>query len=157
MRTAAPLLALALAACFPTLQTARVDPGLHLDAGVSYLADQPRNGEPQGDDYLTYLTPSYGFGNRVEIGMPIGYYHQEGLDDRHALLMPYLKVAALGPASRDHLAIGASWAVAGRPMVEVGILHNHYREGARFGDFGQPTSPRTLHDLFVAVRVGVGR
>ena len=216
MRISPPLLVLLLTACFPTMQTARIDPGLHLDAGVTRLGDQVRNGEPQGDDYLAYLAPSIGIGDRVEVGLPVGFYHQDGLDDRYALLMPYLKLALLPPASRDHLAVvaqgwlvlpanlgvvygrdlgswepqmrvswifsggpagddpfvtryqeagqsmvalavGASWPTAGRPMVEVGLLRNRYREGARFGDFGQPTTPRTLYDLFVGVRVGVGR
>jgi hypothetical protein len=216
MRPILPALALALAACFPTFQTARIDPGVHLDAGVTYLNDQPRNAEPQGNDYLAYLSPSVGFSDRVEIGLPLGFYLQDGLADRYALLMPYLKLATLGPDSRDHLAVvaqgwlalpanlgliygrdmggwepqlrlstifsggaagddqyvtryqehrqtmfalavGASWKTAGRPAIEAGVLRNHYREGARFGDFGQPTMPRTYYDLFVAFRVGIGR
>lgn len=216
MRPLAVTLTLALGACFPTMQTARIDPGLHLDAGVTWLGDQVRNDEAQGDDLLAYLAPSIGFGDRVEVGFPVGFYYEEGASDRYALLMPYLKLAMLPTESKDRLAVvaqgwlalpanlglvwarpkgswepqlrlswvfsggpagddplvtryqesgqsmvalavGASWPVAGRPMVEVGLLRNHHREGARYGDFGQPTTPRTLYDLFVGFRVGVGR
>lgn len=42
-------------------------------------------------------------------------------------------------------------------MLGVDLLINRYQEGAVWGDFGQPTVPRTLVDLFVGIRVGVGR
>ena len=40
-----------------------------------------------------------------------------------------------------------------RPSFEAGLLVNRYQEGAVFGDFGQPTVPRTLVDLFVGGRM----
>ena len=47
-------------------------------------------------------------------------------------------------------AVGATWSALG---VEVGVLRNRYEEGAVYGDFGQPTTTRTLYDLFVGGRV----
>ncbi len=221
----APAGALLLAGCFPTLHTARVDPGLHLDAGVAYVSDQERNGEPQGPDYIAYVGPSLGIGDRVELGLPVGIYLEEGFaslgsdalerfgtSPRSLLVVPYAKIALLPSESEDHLAAvvqgifpplfnaglrygrdlgswephvgasvvfsggpagddpfitryqeagqflmtfaaGASWNTPGRPAVEVGILLNHYDEGAVYGDFGQPTTPRTLIDLYIGGRV----
>jgi hypothetical protein len=218
---AAPLL---LAACFPTMQTARIDPGFHLDGSVVVLGDQERNGEPQGTDIVAAIGPSYGFGDRFEVGVPVGLYLEEGLESlgsdwesefgtspRQFVLWPYLKTALLPRGSRDHLALhvqgawlvpanvglryghdlgswephagitvifsggaagddpfvtryqeegqfllalsaGASFDAPGRPAVEVGLLRNHYNEGAVYGDFGQPLTPRTLYDLYVGAR-----
>jgi len=219
-----PLVTCLTTACFPTMQTARIDPGLHLDVGVTYLGDQVRNDEPQGVDLMAYVAPSLGIGDRFEIGLPIGVYLEEGLESlesdaleqfgqspRMLVLWPYLKTALLPRDSRDHLAVivqgawfvpanvgvrygrdlgswepyagvslifsggpagddpavtryqeagqtivtasvGATWETIGRPAVEVGLMRNHYREGAVYGDFGQPTTPRTLYDLYVAAR-----
>lgn len=52
---------------------------------------------------------------------------------------------------------GAEWRTAPLPAIEVGLLVNHYQEGAVYGDFGQPTVPRTLADLYVAARVRLGK
>ncbi len=221
-RSAMPLLLAAmLGGCFPTFQAARIDPGFHLDAGAVAVHDQVRDSQPQGPDYLGYVAPSFGFHDRLEFGIPVGIYLQNGFEpaSEHGLsgsqfvLMPYLKSALLAPG-RDHLAlsvqtawiapanvgleygrdmgswepqvsgtvifsggpagddplvpryqesgqftlalaIGATWKVAGRPAVEIGLLRNHYREGAVFGDFGQPTTPRTLYDVFVGMKIGV--
>jgi hypothetical protein len=206
------------------MQTARIDPGLHLDVGVTYLGDQLRNDEQQGADLMAYLTPSLGVGDRFEIGLPIGVYLEEGFESlasdalerfgespRTLVLWPYLKTALLSRDSPSHLAVivqgawlfpanigvrygrdlgswepyagvslvfsggpagddpavtryqeagqtivtasvGATWETIGRPAVEIGVMRNHYREGAVYGDFGQPTTTRTLYDLYVAAR-----
>jgi hypothetical protein len=106
-------LAGALSGCFPTLHNARVEPGLRLDAGFTYLADQPRGGEPQRHDGLATVTPAYGFGDRVEIGLPLGVYWEDGIgrssyatgtQSAQVVLLPYAKVALLPRRSRDHLA-----------------------------------------------------
>jgi hypothetical protein len=184
-----------------------------------------RNGEPQGPDYIAYVGPSLGIGDRVELGLPVGIYLEEGFaslgsdaleqfgtSPRSLLVLPYAKVALLPSESDDHLAAvvqgifpplfnaglrygrdlgwwephvgasvvfsggpagddpfitryqekgqflmtfaaGASWDTPGRPAVEVGILLNHYDEGAVYGDFGQPTTPRTLVDLYIGGRL----
>lgn len=224
-----PMAACLTAACFPTMQTARIDPGLHLDVGITYLGDQVRNDEQQGVDLMAYVAPSLGIGDRVEIGLPIGLYLEEGLESlgseqfgespRTLVAWPYVKTALLSRDSPHHLAaivqgawlfpanlgirygrdlgswepyagvslifsagpagddpfvtryqeagqtivtasVGATWETIGRPAVEVGLMRNHYREGAVYGDFGQPTTPRTLYDLYVAARfrlLGGGR
>jgi hypothetical protein len=107
-----PFLGAVLAGCFPTFQNARVEPGFRLDANVTLLDDQARNGTPQGKDILPFLIPAYGFGRRVELGLPVGLYAEEGLhsgpinEDRNALLvMPYVKFGLLDEASPHHLAL----------------------------------------------------
>ncbi len=216
-----------LTACFPTFQSPRVDPGFHGDVGITYIGDQVRNGEQQGPDLMVYLAPAFGFGDRVELGVPVGLYLEEGLEGlsgdgfeaisespRTVVVWPYAKIALLPSRASDHLAlilqgawftfanvglrygrdlgawephagasvifsggpagddpfvtryqekgqlllafaIGATWEVAGRPGIEVGLLRNHYEEGAVYGDFGQPTTPRTLYDLFIGARFRV--
>jgi hypothetical protein len=47
---------------------------------------------------------------------------------------------------------GAESRRARLPALEAGVLINHYQEGAVPGDFGQPTTPRTLVDFFVTAR-----
>ncbi len=215
---------MAVGACFPTLHTARIDPGLHVDVGVTVLGDRVRNGEPQGPDYVAYVAPSFAFGNRVELGLPMGIYLEEGFaslsadaftrfgeDPRMIVLWPYLRFAMLpadgphhlafiaqgawmipanvgvrygrdlgswepygglslifsgGPAGDDPavtryqesgqsmvaLVAGATWNSFGRLTAEIGVLRNHYQEGAVYGDFGQPTASRTLYDLFLGAR-----
>ncbi len=223
-----PGAAVVATACFPTLHTARIDPGLHVDAGVTVLGDQVRNGEAQGPDYIVYFAPSFSFGRRVEFGLPMGLYLEEGLasletdafarfgtDPRSIMLWPYLKFAMLPEDSPHHLAFvaqcawivpanigvrygrdlgtwepygglslifsggpagddpfipryqearqtmlvlvaGATWNIVGQPTVEIGVLRNHYDEGAVYGDFGQPTMTQTLHDFVVAARFRFG-
>jgi hypothetical protein len=219
------VLPLLLGACFPTMQTPEVNPGFHLDAGAMVLGDQVRNGEPQGTDLFGWIAPSFGVTPDVEIGIPIGWYLEEGiksLTDRRSfgtdpltpVIMPYGKFALVnsptdklagvvqlglhflssvsvlygrdlgswmpygsvkwmasgGPAGDDPLITryqesgqlllifsgGARWRGPGLPAIEVGVLLNHYREGALYGDFGQPTTPRTLVDLFMSARVRLG-
>jgi hypothetical protein len=213
-----------LCACFPTFQSPRIDPGFHADIGLTYITDQTRNDEPQGPDLMIYAAPTFGFGDRVEVGVPVGVYLEEGLQGlgsdidqvnespRTLALWPYLKFALLPSEARDHLAlllqgvwllpanvglrygrdlgswephagvsvifsggpagddpfvtryqekgqlllsaaVGATWNVSGRPAIELGVLRNRYEEGAVYGDFGQPTTTRTLYDLFVGGRV----
>ncbi len=216
------ILATVVAGCFPTFQAARIDPGLHLDAGVAAIHDQVRDSQSQGPDYIGYLSPSFGFGDRLEIGVPVGAYLQNGFESQSShgirnsnpVVMPYIK-AALLPTGRDHLAltiqntalalpaniglqygtdlgswepqvgatvifsggpagddplvtryqesgqfllalsVGATWKGPERPALEIGVLRNHYRDGAVYGDFGQPTTPRTQYDLFVQFRIGI--
>jgi hypothetical protein len=214
-----------LGACFPAMQTPEVTPGLHFDAGAMVLSDQRRDGRTQGLDLFGWVGPSLGLGHDVEIGIPIGWYLEEGIrsvTDRQAfgsspfqlVILPYGKFALIdapthklagvvqlgpafvssvgliygrdlhswmpygsvkwmasgGPAGDDPfitryqqkgqllllLSGGALWRRPGMPAVEAGILINHYQEGAVYGDFGQPTTPRTLVDAFVSLRVRVG-
>jgi hypothetical protein len=227
MRCSLLLLAPALlGACFPTMQTPEVTPGLHLDAGAMVLGDQPREGQEQGTDLCGWMGLSYGFGRNVEVGIPVGWYLQDGLlgstrqdsfgsSSRQFVILPYGKfafvdtpthkvagvlqlgpafvssvsllygrdlrswmpygsvkwIASGGPAGDDPfitryqqkgqlllvLSGGAESRRPGLPALEVGVLINHYQEGAVYGDFGQPTTPRTLVDFFVTARVHVGR
>jgi hypothetical protein len=100
-------------ACFPTFQTARIDPGFRLEASAVVIGDQNRHGRAQGTDIIGMLTPSYAFGRRFELGVPVGVYAEEGLfnsgplngDKNSILLMPYLKLGLLGSGSRHHLAL----------------------------------------------------
>lgn len=114
MRSLALLSCLGLTACLPTLHNARVEPGFRLDAGFTLLDDQPRGGRAQGADGLLTVAPIYGFGERVEIGLPIGVYWEEGLgasgtstgsEVQQLVAMPYLKLALLPRGGRDHLAL----------------------------------------------------
>jgi hypothetical protein len=214
-----------LAGCFTAMQPARIDPGFHVDAGVAFLSDQVRNDEPQGPDYIAYVAPAVGLGERVELALPVGIYLEEGTaslsgdavqrfgtSPRSLVFWPSAKFALLPSESDHHLAavlqgfvppflsgglrygrdfgswephagvsvmmssgpagddpfvtryqekgqflmtfaVGASWNVAGRPAIEVGVLLNHYDEGAVYGDFGQATTPRTLLDLYAGGRI----
>jgi hypothetical protein len=214
-----------LGACFPTMQTPEITPGLHFDAGAMALSDQRRDSAVQGPDLFGWVGPSFGFGHDVEVGLHVGWYLEEGwrsISDRPAfgtaptqlVILPYGKfalvntakhklagvlqlgptfvssasllygrdlqswlpygavkwIASGGPAGDDPfitryqqkgqlllvLSGGAQWRRPGLPAIEAGVLVNHYQEGAVFGDFGQPTTPRTLLDLFVSARVRVG-
>ena len=108
------------AACFPTFQTARIDPGFRLEASAIVLGDQRRHDTPQGTDIITMLTPAYAFGHRAEIGVPFGVYAEEGLfnsgplngDKNSFLVMPYLKLGLLDSDSPHHLALIAQSALA---------------------------------------------
>lgn len=165
---------------------------------------------------MLYAGPVYGFGRRVEFGIPVGTYLEEATSadryQRNFVMWPYLKLALLEPDSPHHLAViaqsaliapanlgvrygydlgawepyagvsavfsggpagddpfvtryqekdqslialvaGAMWNASGHPTIEVGLLRNRYQEGAVYGDFGQPTRPVTLYDLFVGGRV----
>lgn len=212
-----------LLGCFPTPRSPRIDPGLRLSASAVRLADQTRNERLQRTDYLAAIEVSYGFGDRLELGVPLGLYWEDGLgrteargeETRTLVLLPYLKLALLPTDSKTHLAaslqaawflpanvgihvgrdlgswepyvgltwiasggpagddpvvtryqeasqlmfapkLGATWLGPGRPQLEAGWLVNHYREGAVYGDFGQPTQRRTLVDFFLGLRLGIG-
>jgi hypothetical protein len=132
MRATLPCLALlaATTACFPTFQTARIEPGLHLDAGVTYIHDQARDGRAQRSDVIAYVDPKYGFGN-VEFGLPVGLYLEEGISgsgpgfgtgDKALLISPWIKVGVLPPTSRDHLAVigQAAWLAPGNVGLRYG-------------------------------------
>jgi hypothetical protein len=116
MRKTLQLLAIcgiaAAAGCFPTFQTARIDPGFRLEASAIVLGDQTRHRVSQGTDIIAMLSPSYAFGRHIEIGVPAGVYAEEGLnsgelngDKNSILIMPYLKLGLLSSASRHHLAV----------------------------------------------------
>ncbi len=110
--------ALALAGCFPTLQSARINPGLHLAAGSAVLTDQQREGKPQGADIVAFVSPSYGFaGPGIEIGLPVAVYLEEGLaslrsdalsrygtSPRSLLVAPYVKLG-FNQTHRDKFAV----------------------------------------------------
>ena len=100
--------------CFPTFQAAKVEPGFRLDAGLVVLADQQRNGEPQGTDGLLTVSPVYGFGERLELGLPVGVYWEEGLgrsgyatgtQSQNFVVLPYAKLALLEPGAAHHLSL----------------------------------------------------
>jgi hypothetical protein len=122
---------LGTAACFPTFQTARVEPGFHVDAGATWIHDQPREGHSQKSDVIGYLEPKFGFKGNFEIGLPVGVYMEEGLNgssssfgtgDKNVLLAPYLKIGVLPRDSRDHLALigQTSWLAPGNVGVRYG-------------------------------------
>src|SRR5262249_25219024 len=98
--------------CFPTIQTARIDPGLHLDAGFVAIADEHRDDGTGEPDYIPYFNIAYGFGKRAELGTALGVYHENGFaggafsrKSTNGVIMPYLKVALLDPSSTQHLAV----------------------------------------------------
>jgi hypothetical protein len=101
----------ACAACFPTFQSARVEPGFRVDAGVTYIADQTRDNSHQEADIMATITPAYGFGRRVEVGLPISVYWEHGLrpadhsDSRGIVPAPYAKIALLNRDSVNHLSL----------------------------------------------------
>ncbi len=110
VHAASGLLALGLAGCFPTFHNARIDPGFRLDAGATTIRDQPREGQPQPADYLAYVSPAVGIGHRVEVGVPLVWYAENGLRDQQGGfagpdLMAYAKLALLEATSLDHLAV----------------------------------------------------
>jgi hypothetical protein len=100
------------AGCFPTFQSARVDPGFKLDVATTYLGDrQQRFAGSHGPDYIVALTPSYGFNNRLELGAPTGAYVGEKFSSAPAnsgsaqpFVMPYAKLALGRVGSKNHLA-----------------------------------------------------
>lgn len=103
---------LACTACFPTFQTARIDPGFRLEASAIVLGDQTRHTTPQGTDIIAMLSLAYAFGRHVEIGVPVGLYAEEGFnsgplrgDKNSVLIMPYVKFGVLPSASQHHLAL----------------------------------------------------
>lgn len=99
-------------ACFPTHQAARIEPGFRVDAGAILLADQPRHGTPQGRDVIATITPAYGFGRQVELGIPIGIYDEgDDYEGNGVMILPYVKAALLPPESKNHLSISAQTAL----------------------------------------------
>lgn len=127
---AGALATLLLAACFPTFQNARVEPGFRLDAALTVLTDQERNGDSQRSDGLLTVAPVYGFRDRIEIGLPIGVYWEEGVgrsgfetgtQSQNLVIQPYLKFALLGSGIRDHLAL--SFQAAGILPGNIGVRY----------------------------------
>lgn len=116
-------------ACFPTFQTARVEPGFRLEASAVVLADQPRNSFNEGPDIIAALNPAYGFGKRVEIGFPFELYAENGLfnssgrDKNSGILMPYVKVALLDTDSPNHAAVvvQTAWILP----ANIGLHYGH--------------------------------
>ena len=98
--------------CFPTYQSARVDPGFKLDVETTYLGDhQQRYAGSHGADYIIAVTPSYGFNSRLELGAPTGAYAGEKFSSAPAnsgsaqpFIMPYAKLALWRAESKNHLA-----------------------------------------------------
>lgn len=106
MRNSVVALPFLLGACFPTFQSARVEPGLHADVGVAVIADQDRGTVEDGTDLLAYVAPAWGLSSRVELGMAIGVYSRDlGGGEAGLLLMPYAKLGVLPATGRDHLAV----------------------------------------------------
>lgn len=131
---------LVLAGCFPTVRTPRIDPGYHVDAGVTWLGDQRRDERPQGPDYIGYVAPSWGVSERVELGVPIGFYLEEGFeslgdsafyefgsDQAHLVVWPYVKLGLLDPEGPHDLALSAQ-AAAVLP-ANVGLHYGIERDG----------------------------
>ena len=124
------LLMLALTGCFPTFHNARIDPGFRLDAGATTIRDQTRGGQPQPPDYLAYLSPAVGFGHRLEVGIPLVLYAENGLRSQQGGnagpgLMFYTKLALLDATSRNHLAVFVQGAL---PVIPVPTI-----AGIRYG------------------------
>ncbi|MEO8480176.1 MAG: hypothetical protein ABI542_11155 [Gemmatimonadota bacterium] len=93
-------------ACFPTFQSARVEPGLHADVGVAVIADQERGTAEDGTDLLAYVSPAWGVSSQVELGLAAGVYSRDlAAGDTRLVLMPYVKVGLLPATGRDHLAV----------------------------------------------------
>lgn len=119
--------AASLAGCFPTPQSPRIDPGLNVSFAAVRLSDQTRDGESQGTDYMLTVAPQYGVGTRVEVGVPVGFYLEEGLGgrpgpgggDREIVVMPYAKLALLPDSSRTHVA--ATFQAVGFMPSSVGL------------------------------------
>jgi hypothetical protein len=115
VRTFVSALPFLAGACFPTYQSARIDPGFRIDASAVVLGDHGRDASNAGTDVIGMVTPAYGFGGLVEIGLPIGVYAENGLfnsgplngDRNSLLLMPYLKLALLDPKSLHDLSMSA--------------------------------------------------
>ncbi len=124
--------ALACAACFPSFQTARIDPGFRLSASAVVLGDQPRHDTHQGTDIIGMISPSFAFGRRFEIGVPVGVYAENGLfnsgplnGDKNAfIIMPYLKLALLESDSPNHLAVIAQSSAVLPANVGIRFGHN---------------------------------
>ena len=105
--------------CLPVVQRPGIEPGFHLDGGVSYLADQPRDGRGRGNDYMVYLAPAWGINEQVEVGLPLGLYLEEGWGslgsnpiqgDYEPVIAPYLKFGLLEPGGSDRLAVSLQFA-----------------------------------------------
>jgi hypothetical protein len=127
-------LLLACGACFPTFQSARVEPGFRVDAAVTALADQRRDNKPQGPDDIVALIPAYGFGRRFELGLPIAVYADDGFRTGPPnygkivwLLMPYAKLALLGADSKDHLSVSAQTAYLSPASVRPALIPSMLR------------------------------
>ena len=101
--TFAALLPLLLGACFPTMHSARIDPGPRIAISVTRLNDQRRERRQQGTDYLTVLDVGYGIGKRLEVGAPFGAYWENGVGNSgeplnealYPVIMPYIKLGLL--------------------------------------------------------------
>lgn len=124
------VLAVFAGACLPTLHNARVEPGFRVDAGFVYLGDQERAGAPQRHDGLATVTPAYGFGDRVELGLPIGIYWEDGIgragyatgsQSQQVVFLPYAKLALLPRGTTDHLTV--SLQAAGIAPGSIGLRY----------------------------------
>ena len=93
-------LSLIFCGCFTTLQTAKVKQGFHLTAATGILTDQKRS-HSHGSDIVYSITPSYGFGHRIEVGVPVLWYRWDdvyspwrmGEKRTEGMVLPYLKFA----------------------------------------------------------------
>src|SRR4051812_13560153 len=102
---------IALAACggcFPTFQSPRVEPGWQTSVAATAIGN--RSQDINSLAYLVALTPSYGFGHRFEVGIPLGYTtsppDRNNADGTHRFMFaPYGKLALNGADSKDHLAL----------------------------------------------------
>ena len=128
LRLAWLVLGLPAIACFPTFHTAQVNPGFRLDVGASVVADRARD-EPA--DYVAYAAPAFGLKHRLEIGLPIGVYMQNGLQNRpdatgqrQLLFLPYAKLALHQRDARDHVALIVQSAALVIPSI-FGLRYGH--------------------------------
>ncbi len=163
LRFALLALLLPAIACFPTFHTAQVDPGFRLDAGASVVADRARD-EPA--DYVAYAAPAFGLGHRLEIGLPIGVYMQDGLRSRQLLFLPYAKLALHERDARDHVALIVQSAALVIPSI-FGLRYGHdfgnwepiagvtvIKSGGPAGDDPVVTRYQQLHQSLIALSVG---
>lgn len=110
-------------ACFPTFQSARIEPGLHADIGVAVIADQDRGTAEDGTDVMAYVAPAWGISSHVELGIGIGVYSRDLASGEAGLLAtPYAKVGLLPATAKDQVAISFQSAA----VVFPGNLGVHY-------------------------------
>lgn len=110
----------ACGACFPTYQSPRVEPRFHVDADAMAISGHRVSYRVNGPDYMVTITPAYGFGRRLELGVPLGAYFG-GSGQTYPVLLPYAKLALGNLDQPDHLAIVA------QASGSVGVMVGHDR------------------------------
>lgn len=129
MRGQAIVLAAALMACggcFPTFQSPRVEPGWQTTAAVTVIGNRSQG--INTPNYMVTLAPSYGFGRRFELGVPVGVTasppDERGNDGQRWLMVaPYAKLALNRADSKEHVAVILQTAAI--VPTSLGIRYGH--------------------------------